>query len=70
MTDEQREYADLIYWFKHDYASKEQKYRRLIALNKLDDDGVSANGKLNTLYKEAEIKRARIQELEALIGHF
>lgn len=54
-------------WFANIYTYQEQKYRRLIALNIPDDDGVSAEQKLLELYNEAEIKRKRIQELEKLI---
>ena len=62
------EYDELKSWFNDTYAYKEQKYRRLIALNKLDDDGVDGQTKLTALYEEAEINRARIQELEILIS--
>lgn len=62
-----REYCDLLNWFEQVYKYKEQKYRRLIALNKLDDDGVDASEKLALLYTEAEEKRIRIQELEKLV---
>lgn len=51
-------------WFKFQYGYKEQKYRRLIALGKADDDGISAEIKLRDLYLEAEEKRKQIQELE------
>lgn len=53
-------------WFNVYYTQHEQKYNRLIALNKQDDDGIDGNTKLINLYNEAEIKRARIQELEKL----
>ena len=52
-------------WFRFQYNYKEQKYRRLIALNKMDDDGVDSKTKLNDLYIEAEEKRSQIQTLEA-----
>ena len=68
MNNFQKEYADLIYWFNHDYASKEQKLRRLHTLGKLTDEGKDPYQELINLYNEAEIKRARIQELEALIN--
>lgn len=58
------EMLELNNWFDGYYAVHEQKYRRLIALNKLDDDGANAADKLTALYEEAEIKRRRIQELE------
>ena len=62
------EYMSLQNWFDGVYTYKEQKYRRLISLNKLDDDGVDGQTKLNALYEEAEINRARIQELETLLN--
>ena len=51
-------------WFESEYSYKEQKFRRLIALNKLDDDGIDAKTKLTELYIEAESKRIKIQMLE------
>lgn len=62
------EMNDIKYWFDTVYGYQEEKYRRLVALNKADDDGVSAAEKLNALYLEAEEKRARIQALEAEIA--
>lgn len=64
----ENEHYELKKWFDNTYTYKEQKYRRLIALNKLDDDGVDGQTKLNFLYQEAEEKRARIQELEKLLN--
>lgn len=64
----QRDHYVLKQWFDTIYAYQEQKFRRLMALNKTDDDGVSAEEKLNALYLEAEEKRARIQALEAEIA--
>ena len=64
----QQEYYELKDWFNNVYSYKEQKYRRLIALNKLDDDGIEGQTKLNNLYYEAEEKRKRIQELENLLS--
>ena len=61
------EYYELKDWFNNEYSYKEQKLRRLIALNKLDDDNMDASLKLNMLYNEAETKRLRIQMLEKLI---
>ena len=55
-------------WFNVYYTQHEQKYNRLIALNKQDDDGIDGNTKLINLYNEAEIKRTRIQELERLLS--
>lgn len=63
-----QEHSNLINWFDSEYTYKEQKYRRLVMLNKVDDDGVDASVKLTSLYEEAEEKRARIQELESLIN--
>ena len=63
------EKTQLIEWFNTEYTYKEQKYRRLIVLNKADDDGVDGNTKLLALYNEAEEKRARIQELEQCINN-
>lgn len=54
-------------WFHNEYQYKEQKYRRLIAMGKMDDDGISPQTKLNLLYQEAENNRLRIQELERII---
>ena len=51
-------------WFNDEYSYNEQKYRRLIALNKLCDDGSNPSTKLTELYLVAEEKRKRIQELE------
>lgn len=62
------EMNDIKYWFDTVYGYQEEKYRRLVALNKTDDDGVSAAEKLNALYLEAEEKRAQIQALEAEIA--
>lgn len=58
------EINDLKRWFDVDYARKEQKYRRLIALG-----DSSVEPLLLELYKEAEIKRARIQELEVIVSN-
>lgn len=62
------EMNDIKFWFDTVYGYQEEKYRRLVALNKTDDDGVSAAEKLNALYLEAEEKRARIQALETAIA--
>lgn len=61
------ELENLKIWFNEYYTQHEQKYRRLITLNKVDDDEVDGQTKLITLYEEAEQKRARIQELESRI---
>ena len=61
----QTEIDEIKNWFDSSYAYKEQKFRRLISLNKLDDDGINGQTKLQLLYEEAEEKRKRIQELES-----
>lgn len=55
-------------WFNEDYTIEEQKLRRLHTLGKLTDEGKKPNDELINLYNEAEIKRARIQELERLLS--
>lgn len=60
----QTEINKIKIWFETEYTYKEQKFRRLIALNKLDDDGIDAKTKLTELYIEAEAKRTKIQMLE------
>lgn len=55
-------------WYDVSYTQHEQKYRRLHSLGKLTDEGDNPYDKLINLYNEAEIKRARIQELERLIS--
>lgn len=62
----QEEIYELKDWFTHYYTEHEQKYNRLIALEKLCDDGSNPQTKLLALYNEAETKRARIQELELI----
>lgn len=64
----QQEYQELKEWFDIVYARKEQKYRRLHSLGKLTDEGKDPYDELINLYNEAEIKRARIQELERLLS--
>ena len=72
MTNEQinviAELTQLTQWFNSYYIVHEQKYNRLIALNKLDDDGENPQTLLTTLYEEAEVKRKRIQELEKTLS--
>lgn len=51
------------YWFHTEYTKLEQKYRRLRTLNKLCDDGSSAEFKLLELYNLAEQKRLEIKRL-------
>ena len=62
------ELNELINWFDTYYSIHEQKYRRLHSLGKLTDEGKDAYSELINLYNEAEIKRARIQELERLLS--
>ena len=64
LDDEQ---VELKIWFDTYYAQHEQKYRRLVAMGKLTDDKKDPNQQLLTLYAEAEEKRKRIQEIEALL---
>ena len=55
-------------WYDTYYTQHEQKYRRLHSLGKLTDEGKDPYNELINLYNEAEIKRARIQELERLLS--
>lgn len=55
-------------WFNGYYTIHEQKYRRLIAIDKLCDDGASPSDKLSELYALAEVNRKKIQELEEVIN--
>ena len=55
-------------WFNTYYTEHEQKYRRLHSLGKLTDEDKDPYSELVNLYNEAEIKRARIQELERLLS--
>lgn len=68
MYDLYVEYKNIIGWFNGYYAEHEQKYRRLYTLGKLTDEGKDPYRELINLYNVAEIKRARIQELEVLIN--
>lgn len=58
----------LKHWYNVNYTQHEQKYRRLHSLGKLTDEGKDPYNELIKLYNEAEIKRARIQELERLLS--
>lgn len=60
------EIETLTFWFNYYYTQHEQKYRRLIALEKLCDDNSSPNERLRELYLDAEVKRKRLQELKEL----
>lgn len=64
----QNEHYRLVEWFDVEYARKEQKLRRLHTLGKITDKGANPYDELINLYSEAEIKRARIQELERLLS--
>ena len=64
----QQEITELKEWYDIEYARKEQKYRRLHTLGKLTDEAKNPYNELINLYNEAEIKRARIQELERLLS--
>ena len=63
IIDSAHEIIEIKNWFDTYYTTNEQKYRRLHTLG-----DTTAYTKLIELYKEAEIKRARIQELEAIIN--
>ena len=62
------ELNQLKQWFDVEYMRAEQKYRRLHTLQLLCDNGTTPYDMLIWLYKEAEVKRKRIQELEGLIN--
>lgn len=62
-----KEMSELLEWFDGYYTQHEQKFRRLHTLNKTTDEGKNAYDALIELYKEAEIKRAKIQEIEEQI---
>lgn len=55
-------------WLDTYYTQHEQKYRRLHTLGLKCDNGADPYNELINLYNEAEIKRARIQELERLLS--
>ena len=59
---------DFKNWFNNYYTIQEQKLRRLHTVGKMTDDGQDPYQALIKLYNQAEINRAKIQELEALIG--
>lgn len=64
----EQEINELKSWYDTYYSQHEQKYRRLHSLGKLTDEGKDPYNELINLYNEAEIKRARIQELERLLS--
>lgn len=61
------EIQDLKEWFEKYYSQHEQKYNRLIALERECDDGSDPADKLIELYKQAESYRKRIQNLEEML---
>lgn len=63
----QNEIYQLKNWFNTYYTEHEQKYRRLNTLKQLTDELEDPYNKLVELYKDAEIKRKRIQEIEVLL---
>lgn len=67
-SQREEEIKDLKLWLDTYYARHEQKYRRLKTLGILTDEGKDPYNELINLYNEAEIKRARIQELERLLS--
>lgn len=65
----EREMTQLkIDWFDGHYTEHEQKYRRLHTLGLKTDEGKDAYTALTELYQEAEAKRKRIQEIEAILS--
>lgn len=64
----ENELNNLYSWYDNYYLQHEQKYRRLHTLGRLTDEGANPYDELIKLYNEAEIKRARIQELERLLS--
>lgn len=68
MNDLINEMFNLKHWYNKYYIIQEQKLRRLHTLGKPTDKGNNAYDELIKLYNEAEIKRARIQELERLLS--
>lgn len=68
LVDARIELASIKAWFSEFYSPHIEKYNRLIDMNVTCDDGTSAALAKSNLYVEAEAKRARIQELEAVIA--
>lgn len=64
-----KELQEIKKWFNTYYTEHEQKYNRLIALNKTLDDGTSPQDALNSLYSQAEEKRKQYQDLETELSH-
>lgn len=60
----QRELQELKSWFDNYYKVHYEKYTRLIALGKLDDNGENPQNELLELYQLAEENRLKIQEIE------
>ena len=61
------EIESLTFWFNYYYSQHEQKYRRLIALGKMCDDGTNPQDNLQQLYIQAEENRKRMQFLEKYV---
>lgn len=61
------EMNELKNWFNEYYREHEEKFRRLINLKLKCDDGKDPESELLSLYRIAEEKRKRIQELELII---
>lgn len=55
-------------WFNTYYTIHEQKYRRLISLNKMTDTGTSPTTELINLYELAEQKRMQLQSIEKILN--
>lgn len=68
----ENEINDIKLWFNSTYNKYDEKYRRLNTLYNIGilstDEARNAYSNLIALYNEAEEKRKRIQELEALIN--
>lgn len=72
MQEAQNEIYELKNWFKETYSKYDEKYRRLNTLYQIGilttEEAQKAYSNLIALYNEAEEKRKRIKELEALIN--
>ena len=66
--EKETELGLLRYWFNTYYTEHEHKFRRLYSLNIKCDDGTDPYEQLMSLYKEAENKRKKIQEIEQLLS--
>ena len=61
------EHFNLKCWFDKEYPPQEQKFRRLKEMGIKTDSGENAGEKLIELYNTAEVKRARINEIEKIL---